>query len=99
MSAAAHLKLVFAERNETGFTEIAQGAVRALGTIDEPTDLLLALDTRIQHILGPRLPYPRRCPLDRRLQDEPARRSRSRRVSRSRARALFATTSSVRQYF
>jgi hypothetical protein len=23
--------------------------VRALGTIDEPTDLLLALDTRIQH--------------------------------------------------
>jgi ATP-dependent helicase/nuclease subunit A len=49
--AAAHLKLVFAERNETDFTEIAQGAVRALGTIDEPTDLLLALDTRIQHIL------------------------------------------------
>jgi ATP-dependent helicase/nuclease subunit A len=49
--AAAHLKLVFAERNETDFTEIAQGAVRALGTIDAPTDLLLALDTRIQHIL------------------------------------------------
>jgi ATP-dependent helicase/nuclease subunit A len=49
--AAAHLKLVFAERNETDFTEIAQGAVRALGRIDEPTDLLLALDTRIQHIL------------------------------------------------
>ena len=42
---------MFAERNETDFTEIAQGAVRALGTIDEPTDLLLALDTRIQHIL------------------------------------------------
>ena len=33
------------------FTEIAQGAVRALGTPDEPTDLLLALDYRIRHIL------------------------------------------------
>ncbi|HEY5899310.1 MAG TPA: UvrD-helicase domain-containing protein, partial [Burkholderiales bacterium] len=49
--AAAHLKLVFAERGETDFTEIAQGAVRALGTPDNPTDLLLALDTRISHIL------------------------------------------------
>ena len=49
--AAAHLKLVFAERGETDFTEIAQGAVRALGTPDNPTDLLLALDTRIKHIL------------------------------------------------
>jgi ATP-dependent exoDNAse (exonuclease V) beta subunit len=49
--AAAQLKLVFAERGETDFTEIAQGAVRALGTADDPTDLLLALDTRIRHIL------------------------------------------------
>jgi ATP-dependent helicase/nuclease subunit A len=49
--AAAHLKLVFAERGETDFTEIAQGAVRALGTPEEPTDLLLALDARINHIL------------------------------------------------
>jgi ATP-dependent helicase/nuclease subunit A len=49
--AAAHLKVVFAERGETDFTEIAQGAVRALGTPDNPTDLLLALDTRIKHIL------------------------------------------------
>ena len=49
--AAAQLKLVFAERGETDFTEIAQGAVRALGTPDNPTDLLLALDTRIKHIL------------------------------------------------
>jgi ATP-dependent exoDNAse (exonuclease V) beta subunit len=49
--AAAHLKLVFAERGETDFTEIAQAAVRALGTPDNPTDLLLALDTRIKHIL------------------------------------------------
>src|SRR5256885_440157 len=49
--AAAHLKVVFAERGETDFTEVAQGAVRALGTPENPTDLLLALDTRIRHIL------------------------------------------------
>src|SRR5687767_2482267 len=49
--AAAQLKLVFAERGETDFTEIAQGAVRALGSPDNPTDLLHALDTRIKHIL------------------------------------------------
>src|SRR5687768_5797181 len=49
--AAAHLKVVFGEHSETDFTEIAQGAVRALGTPDNPTDLLLALDTRIKHIL------------------------------------------------
>ena len=49
--AAAHLKVVFGERGETDFTEIAQGAVRALGTPENPTDLLLALDTRIKHIL------------------------------------------------
>jgi ATP-dependent exoDNAse (exonuclease V) beta subunit len=49
--AAAHLKLVFAEHGETDFTEVAQAAVRALGTPEEPTDLLLALDTRIKHIL------------------------------------------------
>jgi ATP-dependent exoDNAse (exonuclease V) beta subunit len=49
--AAAHLKLVFTEHGETDFTEVAQAAVRALGPADEPTDLLLALDTRIRHIL------------------------------------------------
>jgi ATP-dependent exoDNAse (exonuclease V) beta subunit len=49
--AAAELKLVFAARGQCDFTEIAQGAVRALGTPDEPTDLLLALDHRIRHIL------------------------------------------------
>ena len=49
--AAAELKLVFAARGQCDFTEIAQGAVRALGTPDDPTDLLLALDHRIRHIL------------------------------------------------
>lgn len=49
--AAAQLKILFAERGEADFTEIAQGAVRSLGTADEPTDLLLALDQRIAHVL------------------------------------------------
>ena len=49
--AAAQLKVVFAGRRECDFTEIAQGAVRALGTPEEPTDLLLSLDYRIKHIL------------------------------------------------
>jgi ATP-dependent exoDNAse (exonuclease V) beta subunit len=49
--AAAQLKVVFAGRGECDFTEIAQGAVRALGTPDDPTDLMLALDHRIHHIL------------------------------------------------
>jgi ATP-dependent exoDNAse (exonuclease V) beta subunit len=49
--AAAHLKLVFGERGEADFTEVAQGAVRALGSPEAPTDLLLALDYRVKHIL------------------------------------------------
>jgi ATP-dependent exoDNAse (exonuclease V) beta subunit len=49
--AAAELKLVFAERGQADFTEIAQGAVRALGEPEAPTDLLLSLDVRIKHIL------------------------------------------------
>ncbi len=49
--AAAQLKILFAERGEADFTEIAQGAVRALGSPEEPTDLLLALDARIAHVL------------------------------------------------
>ncbi len=49
--AVAELRLVFAARGRADFTEIAQGAVRALGTPDEPTDLALALDYRIRHIL------------------------------------------------
>jgi ATP-dependent exoDNAse (exonuclease V) beta subunit len=49
--AAAELKVVFGTRGHADFTEIAQGAVRALGTPDAPTDLLLALDARIRHLL------------------------------------------------
>jgi ATP-dependent exoDNAse (exonuclease V) beta subunit len=49
--AAAELKLVFAARGEADFTEVAQGAVRALGSVEDPTDLLLYLDARINHVL------------------------------------------------
>ncbi len=49
--AAAELKLVFAARGEVDFTEIAQGAVRALGSVDDPSDLLLLLDSKINHVL------------------------------------------------
>ncbi|MFZ3323895.1 MAG: UvrD-helicase domain-containing protein [Usitatibacter sp.] len=49
--AVAELQYVFAAHGQADFIEIAQGAVRALGNEDDPTDLLLALDYRIRHIL------------------------------------------------
>jgi ATP-dependent exoDNAse (exonuclease V) beta subunit len=42
---------VFAARNQCDFVEIAQGAVHALSEGDGPTELMLALDYRIRHIL------------------------------------------------
>ena len=49
--AAGELQLVFAERGEIDFVGLAQGAVNALGEEDAPTDLLLALDLRLRHLL------------------------------------------------
>jgi ATP-dependent exoDNAse (exonuclease V) beta subunit len=49
--AVAELRVVFAARNQCDFVEVAQGAVRALGDAEGPTDLMLALDYRIRHIL------------------------------------------------
>lgn len=52
--AIAHLWAVFGETSECDFSEIAQAAKRALGEEggdDAPTDLALALDYRIQHLL------------------------------------------------
>jgi ATP-dependent exoDNAse (exonuclease V) beta subunit len=49
--AVGSLKLAFAAHGQADFVEIAQGALRALGTEEDPTDLLLALDYRIHHIL------------------------------------------------
>ena len=48
---AAELKVVFAERRAVDFVELALAAQRALGAVDAPSELLLALDRRIQHLL------------------------------------------------
>ncbi|MDX2217729.1 MAG: UvrD-helicase domain-containing protein [Burkholderiales bacterium] len=49
--ATAELWSVFAAHGECDFAEIAQAASRALGSPDAPTDLALALDYRIRHLL------------------------------------------------
>ena len=49
--AVAQLELLFRERGQVDFTAMAQAAVRALGPEDEPTDLALALDYRVRHLL------------------------------------------------
>ena len=49
--AVGQLKLVFQSRRQVDFTEVAQSALRALGTDEAPTDLTLALDYRIHHLL------------------------------------------------
>lgn len=48
---AAHLTLVFSEHLCVDFTEINIRARTALGGLDSPTDLAMALDYRIRHIL------------------------------------------------
>jgi len=50
-AAVAHLKLVFRESGQVDFSEIALRAASALGDPESPTDLTLALDYRISHIL------------------------------------------------
>ena len=49
--AVAQLQVVFEERGAIDFTGLAQAAVAALGEEDDPTDLLLALDVRVGHLL------------------------------------------------
>jgi len=49
--ASAQLEVVFAERGETDFAAVSQAALLALGLPEEPTDLALSLDYRIQHLL------------------------------------------------
>lgn len=47
----AELDLVFREKQTTDYIAISMAADRALGNIDNPTDLAMALDYKIQHIL------------------------------------------------
>jgi ATP-dependent exoDNAse (exonuclease V) beta subunit len=49
--AAAQLEMVFREKGQADFTGIALAARAALGGDEDPTDLALALDYRIQHLL------------------------------------------------
>jgi ATP-dependent helicase/nuclease subunit A len=49
--AVAELQLVFRERGRVDFAELALRASEALGHLDSPTDLALALGQRMQHIL------------------------------------------------
>ena len=49
--AAAHLSLVFSDRGRVDFPALAQAANMALGEPEAPTDLALALDYRIRHLL------------------------------------------------
>lgn len=48
---AAELKVAFAEHRAVDFVELALAAQHALGQVDAPSELLLALDRRIQHLL------------------------------------------------
>lgn len=47
----ADLWVVFQRRGEVDFTQVAWDALQALGSDEEPTDLALALDYRISHLL------------------------------------------------
>lgn len=49
--AVAQLKLAFQSSRKVDFVEVAQGALRALGEPEAPTDLALALDYRLRHLL------------------------------------------------
>jgi ATP-dependent exoDNAse (exonuclease V) beta subunit len=49
--AVAHLQLVFRERGRVDFAELSIRAADALGHLESPTDLALALGHRIQHLL------------------------------------------------
>lgn len=49
--AAAQLNQVFEERGEVDFVAMAQAALRVLGESDQPSDVLLQWDYRLQHIL------------------------------------------------
>ena len=47
----AHLIVVFQEQQQVDFSQIAIAALDALGTDQDPTDIALCMDYKIQHIL------------------------------------------------
>lgn len=49
--AVTQLKVIFQQRRQCDFVELAEFAQRALGELEQPSDLLLALDHRLRHVL------------------------------------------------
>jgi ATP-dependent exoDNAse (exonuclease V) beta subunit len=49
--AVVELQFVFQSRTQADYVEISLRALQALGTAEEPTDLALAFDYRMQHLL------------------------------------------------
>lgn len=49
--AAAELSLVFQKRGQVDFVAVAHASLSALGAASEPSDIALALDSRIVHLL------------------------------------------------
>ncbi len=49
--ASAQLRLRFAEQSEVDFIEISQRALQALGSSDQPSELLLKVDRSMRHLL------------------------------------------------
>ena len=49
--AAANLRVVFQSRGQVDFNEITQAALDALGPVEHPSDLALALGYKIRHLL------------------------------------------------
>ncbi len=49
--AVAQLKIEFRARRQADFIEVMEAALHALGAPEAPTDLMLALDARIEHLL------------------------------------------------
>jgi ATP-dependent helicase/nuclease subunit A len=45
------LRIIFRERSCVDFTEVTRAAIKALGTPEQPSDLLYWLDYRIEHLL------------------------------------------------
>src|SRR6185312_3131063 len=50
-AAVAELQLVFQSQGQADYVEVSLRALRALGPTEEPTDLALAFDYRLQHVL------------------------------------------------
>ncbi len=49
--AAMELEVTFRQRRMTDYVGVARGGLEALGATDDPTDLALTLDHRLQHLL------------------------------------------------